>query len=110
MGYQSNGAIIDQAQAATFTTLAWDAAEFTGFSIHAVYGAITGTLILQANNDPAFWPNDWVTSAAASFAAIAGAGRQFLEVTGAHARHYRLVYTHSSGTGSLRVVFYSKNG
>ncbi len=110
MSYQDFGAVIDQAQAETVHSQGLDFARLSGASIHAVWGAVTGTLTLEANDDPVGFSDDWVPVSVVAFEALAGSpGKQMVEISNMRSSHYRLAYVHTGGTGSLRVVVRGKS-
>lgn len=98
------GALIDTATASTTTTSVLEMRTLAGMSVQVDYGAITGTIALQASND-----NVTYYSTADDFTAPAGSpGGYLVELAHLRARFYRLVYTHSSGTGLLKLTVYVK--
>ncbi len=88
------------------------------YSIHAVYsgGTPVGTLKLQISNDivgagtssdPASLVTNW-TDYTGSSLSISAAGDYMWKVTSSGERWVRLVYTRSSGSGTLNVTFSGK--
>ena len=76
------------------------------FSLHIIYGGLTGTLTLwQSNLEEPSEANDddWVENTDVTFTALAGAGKQFINAGNAAARWYRVRYVHGSGTGDLDI-------
>ena len=76
------------------------------FSLHCVYGGLTGTLTLWQSNipDPSLTDDtDWVENTDVTFTALSGAGKQFINAGNAAAYKYRVKYFHGSGTGDLDV-------
>ena len=75
-----------------------------GYSVQAVYtGSPTGTLKLQASND-----NTSYVDIADSSNSITGAGETMWNVTSANYAYVKVVYTASSGSGSLTVKFFGR--
>ena len=76
------------------------------FSLHSVYGGLTGTLTLWQSNLPDPDPDDdtdWVQNTDVTFTALSGASKQFQNAGNAAARWYRVKYVHGSGTGDLDI-------
>ena len=76
------------------------------FSLHCVYGGLTGTLTLWVSNvpDPSLADDtDWVQNTDVTFDALAGAGKQMINAGNAAGYWYRVKYVHGSGTGDLDV-------
>jgi hypothetical protein len=97
---------IDLDTAATANGNPIDLRGIAGFSVHVQHGAITGTLVLQERNHTRL---NWVAVGDVSLTAPAGsAASQIVNVGNARSRYYRVVYTHSSGTGELRVCLHAK--
>lgn len=108
MADKNFGAVINQSQAATVSSSAIDMVNMVGMSIHVIHGNVTGTLILEATNDPSD-SDAWVTAADAALTSPAGtASKSLREIGNTRSRYYRVSYTHSSGTGSLKVLVNGK--
>ena len=76
------------------------------FSIHSVYGGLTGTITLWQSNIPNASltdDTDWVENTDVTFTALAGASKQFQNAGNAAALFYRVKYVHTSGTGDLDI-------
>jgi len=72
----------------------------TEYSVQAVYtGSPVGTLSIQGSND-----NVTYTSLAGLDVNITSAGNTLYNLSGQNYLHYKLLYTKSSGTGSLTVI------
>lgn len=98
------GPIISQAQAATVTSDVIRTRSLLGMSVQVDHGNVTGTLALQSSNDGVtFYAVQGV-----SFAAISGSGGEVIEIGNLRSQYYRFVYTHSSGTGLLKVTPFLK--
>lgn len=84
-----------------------------GYSIQCVFtGAPVGTLKLQGSNDAPpdanpnfinFAPTNW-TDISGSSTAVAAAGSVLFNAASVYYRYVRVVYTFTSGTGSLSIV------
>lgn len=98
------GPIIDQAQAATVTSDVIEMKVLSGISVQVDHGNVVGTLALQSSNDNV----TYYAVQGGSFAAISGSGGEVVEIGSLRSRYYRFVYTHSSGTGLLKVTPYVK--
>ena len=98
------GPIIDQAVAATVTSDVIEMKVLSGMSVQVDHGNVVGTLALQSSNDN----TTYYAVQGGSFAAISGAGGEMVEIKDLTSRFYRFVYTHSSGTGVLKVIPYVK--
>lgn len=89
------------------TTLTSSAVELQHYilcGLQAVYtGSPVGTLSLQASLDQTTW-----TDIAGATAAVAAAGSSLFNVSDLTYPYMRLVYTKTSGTGSLTVKSFSK--
>lgn len=108
MGFRDLGKIIDKQIAESVVSDWKDTAQETGLSIHVVNGPITGTLYLEASNSNRE-PGAVVSEV--SFDALTGtADYQIMNITNCNSRYYRVGYTHSSGTGFLRVYMVAKDG
>lgn len=95
--------IVDQSMAASFSSHEM-AAEYyrPGFSIHLVYtGAPVGSLKLQASNDGATWED-----VASSTVAVSAASSTLYNLADQYYRLVRVVYTRTSGTGTINGYFY----
>jgi len=89
---------------ATLTSAWLPLANVTNVCVQAVYtGSPNGTLKLQASNDASN-----ATDISGKTIAIAAAGNGILELTSAGYAYLRVVYTKSSGTGSLTVTVNGK--
>lgn len=90
---------------ATFTSDWQSIDQETGFAIQADYGIITGTIAVHgrvASMEP-------VTITEIAFDALAGvAGSQLINVADSYFQEFRVVYTHASGTETLRVGAHAK--
>lgn len=98
------GPVINQDQAATVTSDVLKIRSLLGVSIQVDHGNVTGTLVLQSSNDGVTYYN----VQGVSFAAISGSGGEVIEIGNLRSQYYRLVYTHSSGTGLLKVTPFLK--
>lgn len=88
-----------------------------GYSLQAVItGTATGTLKLQGSNDPVpdasflvptFTVSNW-TDILDSTQSVTGAGTLLYNVEGVFYNWVRAVYTASSGTGTITIIFNSK--
>lgn len=86
-----------QSMASSFNSNAFNLDRTPIFAIQAVYtGSPVGTLKLQSSNDGTNWDD-----IAGSTVAVSAAGSQTWNYTGAGFGKVRLVYTATSGTGSL---------
>lgn len=101
--YQA-GAVIDQAAAATTTSNVLEMRVLSGMSVQVDHGNIVGTLVLQSSNDD----TTYYAVQGGSFTAISGSGGEVVEIGSLRSRYYRFVYTHSSGTGLLKVTVHVK--
>jgi hypothetical protein len=98
------GALIDSAVAATTTTNTLEMRVLSGASIQVDHGNITGAIVLHGSNDDVtYYPVPGIT-----FTAISGSGGEIVEMHALQSRFYKLIYTHSSGTGLLKVTAYVK--
>lgn len=99
------GALIDASAAATTTTDVLEMRVLSGMSVQIDHGTITGSIELQSSNDNiTFYP-----SAEVSFTAFSGSsGGEVVELANLRSRFYRFVYTHTSGTGLLKVTVHVK--
>lgn len=73
-------------------------------------GTPTGTLKLQASNDIDATVTDWEDIPGSSVAIAGAAGQQVYNYTNAPFRWVRLVYTASSGSGTLSKALFSAKG
>lgn len=93
--------------AATINSDGIDLQGMRHYSFHAVYtGSPNGTLKLQVSNDKVSQPSlvsNW-SDYTGSSTTIAAAGNTFYKVERDGERWARLVFTFSSGTGSLSVI------
>jgi hypothetical protein len=93
--------MINQVQAAT-VEIEIDTHDSKGIFIQTEYGNITGAFTLQERGNPG---NSYATHATA-LTAPAGAGSNktyHIDFTSAPPRQMKLTYTHTSGTGLLKV-------
>jgi hypothetical protein len=104
------GKVINQSVAATVNSDWLDMLDMDSFSVHAAYGAITGVLHVEVTNDVDDVDMAPETVSEISFDALAGAGKQVIEVSNARSRYYRVCYVHASGTGKLKAVVIGKKG
>ncbi len=80
------------------------------YSVEAVYaGSPNGALSLQASNDydPDTGSGTWTTIADSSNT-ITGAGSTMWNVTSSNYAYLKVVFTFSSGTGTLNAYFYGR--
>jgi hypothetical protein len=103
------GLVINQVQAANINSDSINLGPgFDGMNIQTEWGTITGTLKLQSRNHEAMEWRD-VTDANTALTQPTGtAGGQSLDVGNVRGAFYRIVYTHSSGTGALKVAVFAK--
>lgn len=99
----ATGAVIDQT-AATVTSGAIRMRSLLGMSVQIDHGNVIGTLVLWASNDG----DTYYASQDVTFAAISGSGGEIVELGNLRSQYYRFVYTHSSGTGTIKVTPYLK--
>jgi hypothetical protein len=104
----SSKKIVDAvSMAANINSTGVDLQGLTEYSIQAVYsGSPTGTLKLQISNDlvsDASLVTNW-TDYTGSSVAISAAGNTMYKIDRSGERWARLVYTFSSGSGTLNVV------
>lgn len=84
------------------------------FSVQAVWTGTSpvGTLKLQASDDFLLNPGDavtnWIDIAGASAAVSGNTGSQMFNYNGAGFQHVRLVYTFTSGVGTLNARIFNK--
>lgn len=75
-----------------------------GFSIQAIYtGSPVGTLTLEASNDN----SNWVTVTDSSYS-VTSAGNYMWNFTVSNFKWVRVVYTRTSGTGTLSARIYAR--
>jgi hypothetical protein len=98
------GAVISQSQAATVTSDAIRVRSLLGMSVQVDHGNVTGTLALYSSNDDI----TYYAVQGVSFAAISGSGGEVIEIGNLRSQYYKFVYTHSSGTGLLKVTPFLK--
>lgn len=98
------GALINQTVAATVTSDSIRARSLLGMSVQIDHGNVTGTLVLWSSNDDV----TYYAVQGVSFAAISGSGGEMVEIGNLRSLYYRFVYTHSSGTGTLKVTPFVK--
>lgn len=90
--------------AATITSSTITLASKTGYAMQAVYtGSPVGTLTVEGSNDGTTWST--VTD---STVAVSAAGSTLYNISGVQYELARLLYTFTSGTGSLTVYASSK--
>lgn len=101
------GPVINQAQAATVTSTVMELYVHQGLAIQIDYGNVTGTLAFKASNDNV----TYYTVADVVLTNPAGsASGQIVEIGNLRARYYRVDYTHTSGTGLLKITTHAKEG
>jgi hypothetical protein len=97
---------LDLATAATTNGSPLDLRGIAGLSIQTEFGEITGTLTLESRNHESL---SWVEVDDVTLTNPAGsAGGQLIDIGNARSRYYRVTYTHTSGTGALRVCIHAK--
>lgn len=81
----------------------------SGLSVQTEWtGTVNGAFRLQSRNDESL---SWRDVTQVVFTAAAGsAGGEVIEVGNARSRFYRIVYTHASGTGTVKVAVHAKGG
>jgi hypothetical protein len=83
------------------TSISLPISKYSGYAIQAVWvGSPVGTLKVNVSNDPGPTVTNW-TVLANSTATVNGAGDQFYNISGANYTYVQLVYTASSGGGTL---------
>lgn len=103
------GAVIDLAAAATTTSSPLEMRVLTGMSVQVDHNAAAvGTLTLQSSNDG----TTYYAVSGGGFTAITACGAppcgEVVEIGAMRSRYYRFVYTHSSGTGDIKVTVHVK--
>lgn len=97
--------VIDASMAASVTSVAQDLSFYLVFSFQAIYtGSPVGALTLEASNDGG---TTWTTIADSS-SAVSGASNTMWTVENVGYKAVRLVYTRTSGTGTLNVWYFGK--
>lgn len=108
MGAKNNKNIINLQVAESTVSDYIDTLQITNISIHIISGPITGTLYLEASDDNAV---PGIVVSEASFDPLTGtADSQIMNITNCNSRFYRVGYTHTSGTGRLKVHMTTKLG
>lgn len=99
----SVGAVINQT-AATVTSSSIKMRSLLGMSVQIDHGNIVGSLALWASNDDVtYYATQGVT-----FGTISGSGGEIVELGNLRSLYYRFVYTHTSGTGTIKVTPFVK--
>jgi len=114
---QSSVKIADNIDIATsFTSQGINLISIYAYSIQAVHsGTAAGTFKLQGSNDPGdngsgqgvSQPTNW-TDISDSPQAVSGAGSVLWDVTECSYRWVRMIYTATSGTGTLNAIINTK--
>lgn len=102
---------VDMDRAATFTSEPVDLVGRSGLFVHIQYGAITGTIAFQVRGASSM---DWesagdITSFPTITAPAGSAGHQLINLSDFRAPFLRVVYTHASGVGELKIAVYGSN-
>jgi hypothetical protein len=98
------GAIIDQTQAATVTSNVIRVRSLLGMSVQVDHGNVVGTLVMYSSNDCV----TYYAVQGVAFAAISGSGGEVIEIGNLRSLCYEFIYTHTSGTGLLKVTPFVK--
>lgn len=101
-----NSKIVNEADMSTsITSTVEDLSNITNYSVHAVWtGTPTGTLDLQASNDGV----NFISLLGSLINTGGAAGQHMFEVTSTSMDKVRLVYTFSSGSGTLTATYSAK--
>lgn len=98
------GAVINDDTANTQTSDLLELYEIQGLSVQVDHGNVVGTLGFESSNDNVtFYP-----VLGGSFTAISGTGGELVEIGNLRSRYYHFVYTHSSGSGAIKVTVHAK--
>jgi hypothetical protein len=110
MGRLDSGIDRDVSGAAAIQGFGMDFEDLNGGSFQVISDGLTGTVVLEANNDPQANPDKWMAVSIVTFEALTGALNQVVEVNGMRSAYYRLVATIASGTGHIKAIVIGKVG
>lgn len=106
--YQNASLVSDGNMTASINSSAFDLQLFNNYSIQAIFtGSPNGSLKLQISNDIADSPTNW-SDYTGSSTTVTTSGDFVWKVSSAGERYVRVVYTFSSGSGTLNVSISAK--